>query len=168
MMVETHNFNILSNYQIPNNVSIVEKDAPELIELFNTIKLLLDMFWRTTGQINDDITNNRKFDIVENTYNKSTSKSIVDRIAKESYKNHDVYEPDEDGIVTIINDDINASYFDLGDGRIFISKNSLISTKNLKDRLRVLGQYSSKIQNFMLIEDIIVSNEKTAKIIIGI
>lgn len=158
--IMSNNYDVLTNYQIPANI-FVNNDVQQLKlqKLLDYIKLYLQIFGLYI--INENYENS----------DKTTSKNILDRIIKKftvnSYKNDINNYEDEDGIIHVINENVNANYMIVANG-FYLFKDSIINKNNLsEERLKLLKKYKNEIVNFTLQKDILIKNEKILKLLIG-
>lgn len=163
-VINCNHYDIIKNYQIPKNINIKASDELELIETFDTIKLLLNVYGFPIINQNyeySDSSNNRQ------------SQDIITRIAK-SYLNlsatldQDYQEDDDKDAFTIEHDDIKAYGVNLPNGKIYLMAGSTINPEFISEkRNSILKKYTDRIENNKIIKDFTVDNLKVAKLIIG-
>lgn len=163
MFIDSNLVDVITNYQLPTNIPTNESDDARLHQMLYNIRTLLILYGCPL--------NNKT---IVNTSNLNQSKSIIDRVAQsfvtnyseDDYNMHNRFCEDDVNIY-IKTDKIDATYFDIGDGRCIILKGSIINTENpSQKKKKLLEKYNDKISNNLVLSDILVNSEKMAKEII--
>lgn len=163
MFIDSNLVDVITNYQLPTNIPTNESDDARLHQMLQNIRTLLILYGCPL--------NNKT---IVNTSNLNQSKSIIDRVAQSFVTNYseDDYNMyngfcEDDVNIYIKTDKINATYFDIGDGRCIILKGSVINTESCSQKKKkLLEKYNDKISNNLVLSDILVNSEKIAKEII--
>lgn len=160
MFIDSNLVDVITNYQLPTNIPTNESDDARLHQMLQNIRTLLILYGCPL--------NNKT---IVNTSNLNQSKSIIDRVAQtfmtnyseDDYNLHNGF-CEDDVNVYIKTDKIDATYFDIGDGRCIVLKNSIINIENTNgQKKKLLEKYKDKISNNTVISDILVNSEKIAK-----